>query len=276
VTVFATACITRSKPKTPPSVSASKTSLSFLRGLKSCLRNPQYFVLTLVVGGGIGLSNSLFTLMQQLLCPSGYGNKFSGYAAALIIVGGIVGGFLSGLFVDWSRRYVETMKTCMVLAVVFGLTFLQLAIRPGLHVWICILSFLFGSFGVASYPVGLELAAEVTFPVSETTSVGLIVIFGQIQGILYTAIMQFFSIEVSANEVCTSNDCVKCAVTNTTTGLEMVRGWETSTYVMSGIALFLLVTLFLFFHPTYKRAAAERGDKVHMNKQNGRVMFEDV
>jgi MFS transporter, FLVCR family, MFS-domain-containing protein 7 len=65
-------------------------------GLKSCIKNRQYLILTLVVGGGIGLSNSLFTLMQQLLCPYGYNNTFSGYAAALIIVGGIVGGFLSG------------------------------------------------------------------------------------------------------------------------------------------------------------------------------------
>lgn len=40
--------------------------------------------------------------------------------------------------------------------------------------------FLFGVFGLASYPVGLELSAECAFPVSETTSTGLIVISGQV------------------------------------------------------------------------------------------------
>ena len=33
---------------------------------------------------------------QELLCPSGYGNKFAGLCAALMIIGGVVGAFTSG------------------------------------------------------------------------------------------------------------------------------------------------------------------------------------
>lgn len=35
--------------------------------------------------------NALYTLMQQLLCPSGYSNQFSGFTSALLITGGVVG-----------------------------------------------------------------------------------------------------------------------------------------------------------------------------------------
>lgn len=46
--------------------------------------------------------------------------------------------------------------------------------------FILIVCFIFGVMGLATYPVGLELSAECSFPVSETTSTGLIVLSGQV------------------------------------------------------------------------------------------------
>ncbi|KHJ80759.1 hypothetical protein OESDEN_19562 [Oesophagostomum dentatum] len=147
------------------------------------MTSKQYLILFFVMGGGIGMFNCLYTIMQELLCPSGYSNSFVGICAALMIIGGIIGAAGSGIFVDRTKMFEETMKVAMGLAVVFGLIFMQLTLHPNFAPFIAATCILFGIFGLATYPVGLELSAECTFPVSEATSTGLIVLSGQV-GIL--------------------------------------------------------------------------------------------
>ncbi|VDK54473.1 unnamed protein product [Anisakis simplex] len=119
-------------------------------------------------------------------------------------------GFFAGIFVAKTKLYEETMKVCLSLAVVVGLVFLQLTLHPNLEVYIIIGCLLFGAFGLASYPVGLEISAECTFPVSETTSTGLIVLSGQFQSILYVALMEIFSKPLQPSymhiQVCTTGE----------------------------------------------------------------------
>lgn len=50
----------------------------------------------------MGMFNCLYTVMQQLLCASGYSNSFSGFCAALMIIGGVMGASLTGLqLIKW-------------------------------------------------------------------------------------------------------------------------------------------------------------------------------
>lgn len=48
----------------------------------------------------MGLFNCLYTVIQQLLCPSGYSNSFSGLCAALMISGGTIGAAVSGILLE--------------------------------------------------------------------------------------------------------------------------------------------------------------------------------
>lgn len=137
--------------------------------------------------------NCLYTVMLELLCPSGYSNTFSGVCAALMIIGGVFGAAASGIFVDRTKLYEETLKIALGLAVIFGLIFLQLTLHTGHSVLLAITCLLFGVLGLATYPIGLELASECTFPVSEATSTGLIVLSGQIQSVIYVFIMKNFA-----------------------------------------------------------------------------------
>ncbi|PIO70755.1 hypothetical protein TELCIR_07376 [Teladorsagia circumcincta] len=123
--ILATFAVKSSEPKIPPTFSASKPQMDFFPGLKACMMSKQYLILFIVMGGGIGMFNCLYTIMQGLLCPSGYSNSFVGMCAALMIIGGIIGAAGSGMFVDRTKMYEETMKVSMGLAVVFGLIFMQ-------------------------------------------------------------------------------------------------------------------------------------------------------
>lgn len=131
----------------------------------------QYLILLVVMGAGIGMFNCLYTILQQLLCPYGYENWFSGLCAACMITGGVFGATASGklssidtdgahicfkgIIVDRTRRYTETMKVSMGFAVVFGLIFLQLTMIHNISALILVSCLLFGIMGLAMYPVGL-------------------------------------------------------------------------------------------------------------------------
>lgn len=56
--------MTTSEPKIPPTYSASKPQMDFLPGLKDCFKNKPYILLFVVMGGGIGMFNCLYTIMQ--------------------------------------------------------------------------------------------------------------------------------------------------------------------------------------------------------------------
>ncbi|VDN56759.1 unnamed protein product, partial [Dracunculus medinensis] len=244
--------INRSQPKMPPSFSAAQNQMCFLPGLKSVITNKSYILLLVAIGGGMGMFNCLYTVMQQLLCASGYSNSFSGFCAALMIIGGVMGASLTGIIVDRTKLFEEILKIGMALAVICGLLFLQLTLHPGLSIALSIVSFVFGVFGLAIYPVALELASECTFPVSETTSTGLIVLSGQVQSIIFVALMQMtgqaLQEEYMHIQVCTS-------------GVDSVAATpQDSTYSII-VSFTVTVMLIVMFKPIYKRLLVEQGIK---------------
>ncbi|CAD5228752.1 unnamed protein product [Bursaphelenchus okinawaensis] len=263
VCLMATVGVNRSEPKTPPTLSAATTQMEFVEGLKSCFTTPQYIVLLIVMGGGIGMFNCLYTVMQQLLCPSGYGNDFSGWCSSLMIIGGVIGATASGIFVDRTKRYTETMKVCMTLAVVLGLTFLQLTFVENIGWVILLCCFFFGILGLAIYPVGLEMSAECTFPVTETTSTGLIVLTGQVMSIIFVALVSTINKPIS--------DAKKKVQVCDFKNPEMAKDAWWGLFVISIIAVLLVVILISIFRPVYKRMLAEQGNVTHTEVETAAV-----
>lgn len=137
--------------------------------------------------------NTFYTMMQQILCTKGYSNSFAGICSAVVILGGFVGAPVSGIIVDRTKKFEEVMKISFSLAILAGIGFAEFALHPNMHAFIVLFCILFGIFGLAGYPVGLELSAECTFPVEQTTSSGLIVLSGQIQGVIYIMMMSFLA-----------------------------------------------------------------------------------
>ncbi|CAB3399960.1 unnamed protein product [Caenorhabditis bovis] len=259
--LIATIGVNRSEPKIPPTYSASKPQMDFLPGMKACFSSKNYLILLLVMGGGIGMFNCLYTVMLELLCPSGYSNTFSGFCAALMIIGGVFGAAASGIFVDKTKLYEETLKIGLGVAVIFGLIFLQLTLHTGLSIPLALTCLLFGVLGLATYPIGLELASECTYPVSEATSTGLIVLSGQVQSVIYVFVMKYFARplqpEKMSIQVCQvdSNDTANIPKDNTM-----------SIMIFSLLAALLVLVLVLLFKPVYKRLEAERGNRAAADK----------
>lgn len=122
--------------------------------------------------------------------------------------------------------------------------------------------FFFGVMGLATYPVGLQLSAECTYPVSEATSSGLIVLSGQIQSVIYLAILAAFAKPLEADDL-------KYQVCFAQNEKPNAKNMTVSFVIMSVIAAVIALILIVFFRPKYRRSLAEKGVLLNA-KTNGK------
>ena len=64
----------------------------------------------------------------------------------------------------------DIAKACYALACLFVIMFSVAVVREGAFAFICIGLAGFGFFGIAAYPMALELAAEATYPIDASMS----------------------------------------------------------------------------------------------------------
>ncbi|VDO43370.1 unnamed protein product [Haemonchus placei] len=249
VTALFALFITRSKPPTP--VAASRNAdieiPGFLEGVRQCFHSKAYWVLAICLGGGVGLFNALYNNLQPSLCVLGYSLSFSGGMGTLLIMSGLVGAAISGLYVDKTGKFEQTMKFSFLLA---GIAACSLAVSinyEGEEGWVIASIFFFGAFGFAIYPLGLEMGVEATFPVAEATSTGLVIMIGQIQGVIYVILTNVFVGKPDPHNLAVQT-CV-----NKNSDLKTVSTWSTPFLIWAGFVSLLIIVFVIFFWPTYKR-----------------------
>jgi len=169
-----------STPKPP------KYSLSLQ--LKSCLSNRDFIYLLLAFGIGLGLFNTVTTLIEKIAKKAFYSADESSIFGALLIVFGLIGAGIAGMILDTYHCYNALAKTGFTLC--FGIiSILCLSLRPD-HVYL--MSGIFATLGFCALPlmpICLECALECTYPVKEEISNGLLMGSGQLVGMLMTAIV---------------------------------------------------------------------------------------
>ncbi|NWU90936.1 S49A3 protein, partial [Upupa epops] len=234
-------------PPTPPSASATNsTSQPFLTGLKMLLRNKPYIILAMCFGGGIGMFTCFSALLEQILCEKGYSNEFAGLNGALFTVCGLFGAFLLGLYVDRTRKFIESTKICYSLSALASIMFAVISRFRHQAILLAITSSLFGFFGFATYPIAMELAVECSYPVGEGTSTGLIFVVSQIQGMILMILLQAFTVHVSEG---TSSTCAS--------DQDGALDWTTPVLMQAGFCSAMACFYIIFFHTKYKRLHTE-------------------
>uniref|UniRef100_A0A8C0E5U1 Solute carrier family 49 member 3 n=1 Tax=Bubo bubo TaxID=30461 RepID=A0A8C0E5U1_BUBBB len=244
---LATVGIHEKVPPTPPSASAiTSTSQPFLMSLKMLLRNKPYIILAVCFGGGIGTFTCFSALLEQILCEKGYSNEFAGLNGALFTVCGLLGAFLLSLYVDRTRKFIESTKICFCLSALASIVFAVVSSPLHQAITLAITSSLFGFFGFAIYPIAMELAVECSYPVGEGTSTGLIFVASQIEGVILMILLQAFTVRVSEDPSST------CALDQ-----DGALDWTTPVLVLAGLCSAMACFYVIFFHTDYKRLHAE-------------------
>ncbi|NXF92780.1 S49A3 protein, partial [Eubucco bourcierii] len=244
---LATVGIHEKVPPTPPSASATNsTSQPFFTGLKMLLRNKPYIILAVCFGGGIGMFTCFSALLEQILCEKGYSNEFAGLNGALFTVCGLLGAFLLGLYVDRTRKFIESTKICFCLSALASIMFAVTSRFRHQDVMLAVTSSLFGFFGFAIYPIAMELAVECSYPVGEGTSTGLIFVASQIEGVILMVLLQALTVRVSGDP------SSSCALDQ-----DGALDWTTAVLVLAGLCSAMACFYLAFFHTDYKRLHAE-------------------
>src|SRR5665647_195331 len=167
--------LAREKPPTPPGEPGSETRALAFDGLRHALKVKPFLLMLAVALIGLGIFNGINTWIENIIRPRGFTPTDAGALGAVMILGGLVGAVVIPVLSDRQHRRQRYLMISVVGAIpgLLGLTF---ATAPPL---------LFGSalvlgfFLVSALPVGMQYAAEITYPTPEATSNGLIQLFGQ-------------------------------------------------------------------------------------------------
>jgi MFS family permease len=190
ITVVAVICFfifIKTAPPTPPAEVDHERTL-VMEGLKSILGNRDMRILILLFFIGLGIFNALTTWIEQVIAPRGFGPVQAGTLGGLMMAGGILGCFIIPLLSDRMGKRKVFILICIVASVpgLIGLTF---ATGFGL---LLASGFCMGFFFMSAGPVIFQYGAEMSRPAPEATSQGLLVLSGQISGILFIFAMDFF------------------------------------------------------------------------------------
>lgn len=194
-------------------IETGKDSDSLWVEMKKLFQNRQYVILLLCCGGGIGLYSVIIIMLGQILCPFGYTNVVSGLSTATLTASGVFGSVIICWYCDYSKKLSQVLKCCYFCVTVMAFCFFVIT-WARIYIGTYIL-FMFAAFGfpaMAMLPIGLELAAETTFPISPPVSTGLIQQMGTAQGFVLAVIVQKVGSVMSTEEAFESGSVCKGAL----------------------------------------------------------------
>jgi cyanate permease len=165
----------------PPTPAGPDERILMFAGLKSMIRRRDFIFLLVMFFVGLGMFNSISTWIENIIRPRGFTISQAGLLGGLMLGGGIIGAIVIPLVSDRCRR----RKPFMVLALI-GLLPGLLGLTYSTSSWLLLLSgFIFGLFLLSAGPIGFQYAAEITHPAPEGTSNSLLLVAGQISGIIF-------------------------------------------------------------------------------------------
>lgn len=164
--------------------------ISFVGSLQILFRDKMFHFVTQAYGLYFGLFAAYSTVLNQM-CMVHYPGKEGeiGLMGFTSVILGLFGIFSAGIWLDKTNRYkfisVGTFGCCTISLLAFTLLLVYSSNFVVVFASFCI-------FGFFSYPymtIGLEHAAEITYPVSEGTTSGILLLVGNMYGIILTYII---------------------------------------------------------------------------------------
>lgn len=185
----------RERPLTPPCPPEQEGRSLVLEGLSKMIRQRDFILLMVIFFVGLGVFNAITTWIDQILTPNGFSETQIGNAGGLMILGGILGALILPLLSDKYRKRVPFILLAVVGAVI-GLAGIAYVTS---YTLLLAFSFVFGFFLLSAGPIGFQYGAEITYPAPEGTSNGLLLLMGQISGIIFILGMDAFKSPVNGS-----------------------------------------------------------------------------
>jgi MFS family permease len=173
--------LSRERPPTPANPPDQEERSLVFDGLRHMLRMKDFILLLLIFFIGLGVFNSVTTWIEDILRPRGFSILQAGVVGGLMVFGGILGAVIMPLLSDHYRRRVPFIISALIAATI-GLLGITFAVNYAL---LLLSAFVMGFFLLSAGPIGFQYGAEITYPDPEGTSNGMLLLMGQISGILF-------------------------------------------------------------------------------------------
>jgi cyanate permease len=179
-TVIFLVLIRESPPTAPCRPDQEERSLVF-DGFKQTIRTKDFIWLMVIFFVGLGVFNSVTTWIEDILRPRGFSATQAGITGGLMIVGGVIGALIVPLLSDHYKK-----RTPFIIIALAGATLGLTGITFATSYWLLLTSgMVLGFFLLSSGPIGFQYGAEITYPASEGTSNGMLLLMGQVSGIAF-------------------------------------------------------------------------------------------
>jgi sugar phosphate permease len=185
----------RERPPVAPCSPGQEERALALDGLKLIFRNKNFNWLMFIFFIGLGVFNAVATWIENILRPRGFSSVQAGMTGGLMIAGGILGALILPVLSDHYRK-----RTPFIMIALAGATISLIGITVATNYFMVLISAMaFGFFLLSSGPIGFQYGAEITYPVSEGTSNGFLLLAGQISGILFIFGMNSFKSSITGS-----------------------------------------------------------------------------
>lgn len=181
-------CISLTKEKpliAPPGPNAPKEDFN-LNSIKKLFENKAYINVLIICFISIGIFNTVLTLLESILIPHQITSADAGIVGAVFVVSGVIGAVIVPMISDniGVRIPFFIISTLILIPVYLGFTFLNSFILLTLMAAIAGFSIM----GVA--PILFQYGSEVAYPIQEGTSLGIVLLMGQISGVLFVYLFE--------------------------------------------------------------------------------------
>jgi sugar phosphate permease len=180
--------LAKERPLTPPCHIYQEERALAIDGLKLIFRRKDFNWLMFIFFIGLGVFNAVTTWIENIVYPRGFSSEQAGITGGLMIIGGLLGAIVIPMLSDYYKRRIP-----FIIIALAGATISLAGIAFATEYWLLLASgAAFGFFLLSSGPIGFQYGAEVTYPVSEGTSNGFLLLMGQISGIAFIFGMDIF------------------------------------------------------------------------------------
>ena len=185
----------KDRPPTPPCAQEDEERSLVYDGLKEALHRRNFIYLLILFFVGLGIFNAVTTWVEDIVRPRGFSVIQAGNIGGLMIFGGILGAIIMPHLSDRSGKRTPFLRA-IVAGSILGLIGITFAPSYGL---LLLSAFIFGFFLLSAGPLGFQYGAEITYPAPEGTSNGLMLLVGQISGIIFILGMDIFKNPVTGS-----------------------------------------------------------------------------
>ncbi|MEA4966040.1 MAG: MFS transporter [Oscillospiraceae bacterium] len=183
----------REHPPTPPCSVEAAVRANFKEGFRTALQKKNFMGCVLIFFCLLGVFNTFFTMIEPILGSMTGGTvdaTGAGIVGVVILVTGIVGSLAVSVLSDRDKRRARLpyLIGCNIIGLVGFALFILLHSFAGMVA----AGAVYGLFTIGSAPVLLTFAAEEAYPTSEGTSEGLLMLAGNIGGVVLLGLASLF------------------------------------------------------------------------------------